>query len=109
VLEDTISDIDLVLIMSVNPGFGGQSFIPASLDKIERLARMIADRRRHDPGLPEIDIAVDGGVGIANAGALVAAGARTLVAGSSVFGEPDRAAAILRLRQAAAGGPDGRA
>jgi len=108
-IEEVLGWVRFVLVMSVNPGFGGQSFIPASLDKIGRLSQMIAERRRRHPGLPEIDISVDGGVGIANAGALVAAGARTLVAGSSVFGEPDRTAAITRLRQAAAGGPDGRA
>lgn len=71
---------DLVLIMSVNPGFGGQSFIPTSLDKIARAREFLPE---------DVIIEVDGGVSEANAGALVSAGATWLVAGSSVFGGPD--------------------
>lgn len=69
--------IDLVLVMSVNPGFGGQAFIPAALDKIRTLKTMIGDR--------DIDIEVDGGVTPDNAGAIAATGANVLVAGSAVF------------------------
>lgn len=92
-LEEVLDDIDFVLIMSVNPGFGGQTFIQASLDKIRRLRRLIGDR--------SVDISVDGGVDTKTAGSLVAAGATTLIAGSAVFGTPDRARALTALRQAA--------
>jgi ribulose-phosphate 3-epimerase len=86
---------DLVVIMSVNPGFGGQSFIPTSTDKIAR-ARAF---------LPEtVTIEVDGGVTELNAGSLVAAGAAWLVAGSSVFGGPDIEARFAAVAQAATGG-----
>lgn len=86
---------DLVVIMSVNPGFGGQSFIPTSLDKIRRLRAYLPD---------EVAIEVDGGVGEANAGALVAAGANWLVAGSAVFGGRDIEERFTAVAQAAAGG-----
>lgn len=92
-LESILPDLDLVLLMSVNPGFGGQAFIVEALDKIRRLRGML----RED----SFDITVDGGVDVDNARQLVAAGATTLVAGSSVFGAPDRAAAVHRLRAAA--------
>ena len=92
-LEDALPWADFVLIMSVNPGFGGQSFIPETLDKINRLRQMTAGR--------PLDIAVDGGVGSENAASLVQAGATTLVAGSAIFGAEDRAAAIAGLRRAA--------
>lgn len=94
-LEDALPFVDFVLVMSVNPGFGGQDFIPESLDKIRRLRRMCGGRH--------LDIAVDGGVGPSNAAALAGAGATTLVAGSEVFGADDRAAAIAALRRAAQG------
>ena len=81
--------------MSVNPGFGGQAFIPESLDKIRRL------RKLTEPGF---DISVDGGVVIENARELTAAGVTTLIAGSTIFGADDRAAAIRDLRRAAAQG-----
>jgi len=87
-IEESLAWLDFVLVMSVNPGFGGQSFIPESLDKIARLRQM----------RPDIDIAVDGGINTENAAALVRAGATTLVAGSSVFSYPDRRAAISALR-----------
>ncbi|NDI16957.1 MAG: ribulose-phosphate 3-epimerase, partial [Verrucomicrobia bacterium] len=77
VLEPVLDMVDLVLLMSVNPGFGGQSFIPSALTKIRNVANMIRGR--------DIDLEVDGGVTAANAGELVAAGANWLVAGSAVF------------------------
>jgi ribulose-phosphate 3-epimerase len=92
-LDEVFDDIDFVLIMSVNPGFGGQAFIPSSLDKIRRLRHLIGDR--------EVDISVDGGVDPNTAGPLVAAGATTLIAGSAVFGIPDRKQALTALREAA--------
>ena len=76
-IEYVLDLIDLVLVMSVNPGFGGQAFIPAALDKLERLRALIGNR--------PIDIEVDGGVGPDVSGALAAAGANALVAGSAVF------------------------
>lgn len=82
-VEDVLDDLDLLLIMTVNPGFGGQAFIPRSLDKVARARRMIEKRR---PG--EVDIEVDGGVSAGTAPALVRAGATVLVAGSAVFGHP---------------------
>ena len=95
-LDHVMDKVDLILVMSVNPGFGGQAFIPSALDKIREARRRI-DQSGHD-----IWLEVDGGVNASNAGAIVAAGADTLVAGSAVFGEKDRAAAIRRLREALA-------
>jgi ribulose-phosphate 3-epimerase len=80
--------------MSVNPGFGGQSFLPASLEKIRRLAGQIRQRRL------SVSIEVDGGVDVGNARALVEAGAEVLVAGSAVFGKGDPEAATRALLQA---------
>lgn len=91
-LQYVLGDIDLVLVMSVNPGFGGQTFLPAVLHKIERLRRMI-----DDAGLA-IDLEVDGGVKPGVARQVVEAGADVLVAGSAVFGHPDYAEAIAALR-----------
>jgi len=79
-LEEILPDADLVLIMSVNPGVGGQSFIPSSLDKIRRLRAMLAQR-----GLHHVEVEVDGGVGPETAAAVVLAGATVLVAGSAIF------------------------
>ena len=79
-LEEILTEVDLVLIMSVEPGFGGQKFIRASLDKIERLHRLLADRH-----LNHVDIAVDGGIHQSNAAVVVRAGANILVAGSAIF------------------------
>lgn len=93
VLEYLLDVADHVLIMSVNPGYGGQKFIPSSLDKITAVKNMIVRR-----GLPTL-IEVDGGVSPDNARALADAGADILVAGSAVFGAADRAAAIKALRQ----------
>jgi len=89
-IEESLAWVDFVLVMSVDPGFGGQKFIRESLDKITRLRAMRQD----------LDIAVDGGVTGENAGELVQAGATTLVAGSAVFSEKDRAAAISNIRKA---------
>ena len=89
-----LDDVDLLLCMSVNPGFGGQKFIPSSLQKLAELRRMIDGSGR------EIMLEVDGGVGAGNVGAIKAAGADTLVAGNSVFTAPDKAEAIRALREA---------
>jgi len=94
-IEYVIDMIDLVLIMSVNPGFGGQKFIPAALDKIRRLRRTLQER-----GL-KAQIEVDGGVDAGNIRSLVEAGAEVLVAGSAVFGHGDPEAAARRLLEAA--------
>ena len=95
-LNAILPHVDFVLIMSVNPGFGGQRFIAESLDRIRRL--------RHAAGNENLDIEVDGGVGPENAGALAAAGATTLVAGSAVFGAVDRARALAAIRKNATEG-----
>jgi ribulose-phosphate 3-epimerase len=98
-VEEILPDVDLVLCMTVNPGFGGQAFIPNTLDKIRRLYRMIEERRL------DTLIEVDGGVDERTAPQLVEAGARVLVAGTSIFRAPDGVhRAIARLR-AAAGEP----
>lgn len=85
--------LDLVLIMTVNPGFGGQQFIPAMLPKIARLRQMLDER-----GLQHIDIEVDGGVNAETARQVIDAGANVLVAGSAVFNRSDRAEAIRQIR-----------
>ena len=92
-LEVILDDLDLVLVMSVNPGFGGQSFIPASLPKIEELRKLI-DRRRL-----AIELEVDGGVKTDNIGLIAGAGADVFVAGTAVFGADDYAATIDALRE----------
>ena len=97
VLESLIEDVDLVLVMSVNPGFGGQRYIERTYDKLREL-KGLCQAHGADPL-----IEVDGGVGPANAGAIVAAGANMLVAGSSVFKAEDPAMAIAELRAAAMG------
>lgn len=78
-LKDILADIDLVCLMSVNPGFGGQAFIPNTLNKIKELRRMIDERGLH------VDIEIDGGVTLDNAKSIVDAGATVLVAGNTVF------------------------
>lgn len=85
-----LDDLDLVLIMSVNPGYGGQKFLPPALDKIRELAGMIGDRN--------IEIEVDGGITPETAPEVIAAGANVLVAGSAVFGAADPAAAVEAIR-----------
>jgi len=94
VLEYVLDAVHHVLIMSVNPGFGGQRFLPSVLPKIARLRERIVAR-----GL-DVRIEVDGGITAATAGPVIAAGADTLVAGSAVFGTPDYAAAIAAIRAA---------
>ena len=96
-LDHVMDKVDLILIMSVNPGFGGQSFIASALPKIAEV------RRRIDASGRDIWLEVDGGVKADNIAAVAKAGADTFVAGSAVFGERDRAAAIRRLRDALAG------
>ena len=97
-IEAILPEVDLLLIMSVNPGFGGQRFIPLILDKIRRARAMIAGIRR------PIFLEVDGGVKADNAGAITAAGANILVAGSAIFEAPGRdyRDAIAKIRAAAA-------
>ena len=92
VLEWVIDKVDLVLIMSVNPGFGGQSFIPAALKKIERARRLIEATGR------DIRLEVDGGIKVDNIRAVADAGADTFVAGSAIFGKPDYKAVIDTMR-----------
>ncbi len=94
-LQDILGDVDLVLIMSVNPGFGGQKFIPSVLKKISD-ARTMLDRINSHALLE-----VDGGVKVENTKAIVAAGATTLVAGSAIFSQRDYKATIAALRAAA--------
>ncbi len=90
-LAEYLPLIDMILIMSVEPGFGGQSFLPASLDKLKEARRMI-DRSGLD-----IDLEVDGGVTAANSAGIIAAGANVLVAGSAIFKAADPAAAVRAL------------
>jgi ribulose-phosphate 3-epimerase len=91
-LEHVLDDLDLVLIMSVNPGFGGQSFIPSSLDKLRAVRAMI------DASGKDIRLEVDGGVKVNNIAEIAAAGADMLVAGSAIFGADDYAATIASMR-----------
>ncbi len=93
VLKHVLDRLDLILVMSVNPGFGGQSFIPAMLEKISEIRDMVGGRN--------IDIEVDGGVTRHNAGDVVRAGANVLVAGSAIFKTKDYAAEIKAIRTAA--------
>lgn len=89
-LRHVIDQVDLILVMSVNPGFGGQSFIRSQLDKIREIKDMIGDR--------DIELEVDGGINAETAGEVIAAGANVLVAGSAVFNSGDYAANIEKLR-----------
>lgn len=91
-LDDSLAKLDLLLIMSVNPGFGGQSFIPRSLDRLAR-ARALIDELGQD-----IRLEIDGGVKIDNISQIAAAGADTFVAGSAIFGSPDYGSTIERMR-----------
>jgi ribulose-phosphate 3-epimerase len=95
-LDHTIDKLGLVLIMSVNPGFGGQSFIPGALDKL-RLARARIDAAQQRTGNP-ILLEVDGGVNVDNIAAVAQAGADTFVAGSAIFGAGDYKATLARMR-----------
>jgi ribulose-phosphate 3-epimerase len=97
-LDHTLPQLDLVLLMSVNPGFGGQAFIPATLDKIR------AVRERIRAGGRDVRLEVDGGIKVDNIGAVAAAGADTFVAGSAIFGSGDYAATVRAMRAAIAAG-----
>jgi ribulose-phosphate 3-epimerase len=96
-LEHLLDRLDLVLLMSVNPGFGGQSFIESTIDKL-RQARSILDHHAAETGHC-IRLEVDGGVKADNIGRIAAAGADTFVAGSAIFGSPDYAATVAQMRQ----------
>ena len=92
-LEEILPELDMVLLMSVNPGFGGQSFIPATLNKIARLKEMIDAKKL------KIDIQVDGGINLETAPKVIKHGANILVAGSAVYGSKDIKGTIAQLKQ----------
>lgn len=94
-VSEVVGEFDVLLVMSVNPGFGGQTFIPRSIDKVVAARALLTSRGN------SADIEVDGGVDVSNATALVRAGATILVAGASIFETPDPAAAAHALRAAA--------
>ncbi|KWV11411.1 ribulose-phosphate 3-epimerase [Xanthomonas translucens] len=96
ILDWVLDDLDLVLVMSVNPGFGGQAFIPSALDKLRAI------RSRIDASGKPIRLEIDGGVNPDNIAAIAAAGADTFVAGSAIFNAPDYAAVIAQMRTAVA-------
>jgi ribulose-phosphate 3-epimerase len=98
-LEHILEDVELVLLMTVNPGFGGQKFIGSVVPKIAALRRMLDER-----GLSHVHVEVDGGVNEETAPLVAQAGANALVAGSAVFAQPDRRAAISAIRRAATPG-----
>ena len=93
-VEEALRFVDYVLVMSVNPGFGGQKFIMESLDKVKRLRQLINERQLN------VRIEIDGGVDRTNIETVVAAGAEIIVAGSAIFGTPDAEAAVKELRNA---------
>lgn len=93
-LDEVIKFADYVLVMSVNPGFGGQEFIPESIDKVRRLRKMIDER-----GL-RTRIEIDGGINADNIAEVTGAGAEIIVAGSAIFGTPDPAVALRQMREA---------
>lgn len=95
VLADVIGELDMVLVMSVNPGFGGQSFIPRSVEKVQRLAGLCAEQ-----GVSPL-IQVDGGIDATTAPLVAAAGARCLVAGSAIYCQDDPVGAMKAIREAA--------
>lgn len=92
-IREVLEDVDLVLVMTVNPGFGGQAFIPSTLRKIRELKEL-----REELGLKNLRIEVDGGISAATAPLVAEAGADVLVAGNAVFGRSDRRAAIQEIR-----------
>jgi ribulose-phosphate 3-epimerase len=94
-IEEVLGDVDQVLLMSVNPGFGGQAFIPSTVDKVRRLKAQLDAK-----GLSKVDIEVDGGINETTAKQVIAAGANVLVAGNAVFKAKDYRAAIAVLRPA---------
>jgi ribulose-phosphate 3-epimerase len=93
-LDEVIKFADYVLVMSVNPGFGGQEFIPESLDKVRRLRKMIDERRLNTR------IEIDGGINVENIAEVTSAGAEIIVAGSAIFGAEDPSVALRALREA---------
>jgi ribulose-phosphate 3-epimerase len=93
-LDYTLDKLDMVLVMSVNPGFAGQQFIPSALEKLREA------RRRIDASGREVRLEIDGGVKVDNVGEIGRAGADTFVAGSAIFGSPDYAATIRAMRAA---------
>lgn len=93
-LSEALPFADYVLVMSVNPGFGGQKFITNSVDKVRRLRRMIEERQL------ETRIEIDGGIDLENIASVVAAGAEIIVAGSAIFGTADAEAAVRKMREA---------
>jgi ribulose-phosphate 3-epimerase len=93
-IEEALNYVDYVLLMSVNPGFGGQQFIRNSLEKVRRLRRMIDERGVN------VRIEIDGGIDLGNIGEVVAAGAEIIVAGSAIFGASDPQVAVRDLREA---------
>jgi ribulose-phosphate 3-epimerase len=93
-VEEALQFVDYVLVMSVNPGFGGQKFIPQTLDKVKRLRQMILERQLN------VRLEIDGGIDRSNIEDVVAAGAEIIVAGSAIFGKPDAEAAVKELREA---------
>jgi ribulose-phosphate 3-epimerase len=101
-IEEVIGDLDLVLVMSVNPGFGGQAFLPESESKIARVRQLLVGAGRN-----AVDIEVDGGIDQGNIGRVVAAGATMIVAGASIFGtnDPESAARALKGLAVEAAGP----
>lgn len=92
ILEPVIADVDMVLLMTVEPGFGGQSFLPESPDRCRKIRKMLRDDQR---------LEVDGGIDATTCGTIVAAGADTLVAGNAIFGQADPVAALNTIIQAA--------
>ena len=93
-LDEAIKFADYVLVMSVNPGFGGQEFIPESLDKVRRLRKMIDERQLNTR------IEIDGGINVENIAEVTSAGAEIIVAGSAIFGAKDPSDALRALREA---------
>ncbi len=98
VLDDIIHDLDLILIMSVNPGFGGQSFIPHTLNKLEQLKAILKEKH-----LEHIEVEVDGGVKLNNIGEIAAAGADILVAGSAIYNAENPTATIAEMNKILSG------
>jgi ribulose-phosphate 3-epimerase len=94
ILEEILPHCDYVLVMSVNPGFGGQEFISTSFEKVRKLKRLIRAR-----GLEHIQVEIDGGIGPENSAAVVEAGVDLLVSGSAIFGSPDPAVTFRRMRE----------
>ncbi|WP_068785102.1 ribulose-phosphate 3-epimerase [Paenibacillus phocaensis] len=97
-VREVLEDVDLVLVMTVNPGFGGQAFIPGTLRKIRQLKAW-----KDELGLSDLRIEVDGGIAAATAPLVVEAGADVLVAGNAVFGQADRRAAMAEIRESLVG------